>query len=70
MFALGVKYVFPDKIASIGINYGRLQSANVVVVGQKLLPTAVTGDWVAHLYGITAKWCWPQSETGLYAGMD
>lgn len=68
MFALGVKYVFPDKTASIGIDYGRLQSANVVVAGQKLSPTAVTGDWAAHLYGITAKWYWPQSETGLYAG--
>ncbi|WP_181995035.1 hypothetical protein [Arsenophonus endosymbiont of Bemisia tabaci] len=52
---MGVKYVFPDKTASIGVDYGRLQSTNVVVAGQKLSPTAVTGDWAAHIYGITSK---------------
>lgn len=68
MFALGVKYIFPDKIASLGVDYGRLQSTNVVVAGKTLTPTSVTGDWSAHLYSIGAKWHWPQSDTGLYAG--
>ncbi|HGJ5876003.1 MAG TPA: hypothetical protein ACHBX0_05920 [Arsenophonus sp.] len=68
MFALGGKYIFADKTVSIGVDYGRLQSTNVVVAGKTLTPTSVTGDWVAHLYSITAKWDWPRSDTGLYAG--
>lgn len=68
MFALGVKYIFPDKTVSIGIDYGRLQSTNVVVAGKTLTPTSVTGKWSAHLYSIGAKWHWPESDTGLYAG--
>ncbi|MFV9996383.1 MAG: hypothetical protein AB8W37_00455 [Arsenophonus endosymbiont of Dermacentor nuttalli] len=53
MFALGGKYIFADKTVSIGVDYGRLQSTNVLVAGKTLTPTSVTGDWVAHLYSIT-----------------
>ncbi|MFS1539594.1 MAG: hypothetical protein ACL7BU_13950 [Candidatus Phlomobacter fragariae] len=68
MLVLGVKYIFPDKIVSIGIDYVRLQSTNFVVVEKTSSPTAITGDWAAHLYSITAKWHWAQSDTNLYAG--